>query len=344
MLPSKTVFVVGAGASSEAGLPVGSQLKQEIARKLDFRFEYGYKPIGKGDVEILDLFRRTFPQEVNERLGGCRRICTGLTLSSSIDDFIDAHRHDQLIAECGKVAIASSILEAERRSKLYYKRDHIESTINFEAIEGTWYVALFRLLAQQVARSDLGEMFRNITIVSFNYDRCIEHFLIHAIATNYHLKIEDASPLVEALPILRPFGSVGRYFGRQSVPFGTERLPAHQDIIGNLKTYTEQIEDEASLGAIRGAITKAQVIVFLGNAFHANNMRLLQAGEPLVIPKRVYATRKGISDSDLPVVERQFRNMTGLTQPKNRNLEIHFGGAEEGCAALFDRYRMSLRQ
>lgn len=35
----KTVVIVGAGASREAGLPIGSELKKEIAKALDIRCE-----------------------------------------------------------------------------------------------------------------------------------------------------------------------------------------------------------------------------------------------------------------------------------------------------------------
>src|SRR5947208_3018889 len=105
MLPSKTVFVVGAGASNEVDLPVGSALKDAIAEKLDLRFEGGYRQVGGGDVALLDVVRKTHPQRLNEYLDAGWRIRNGLTLSSSIDDFIDAHRHDSLIAEFGKVAI-----------------------------------------------------------------------------------------------------------------------------------------------------------------------------------------------------------------------------------------------
>ena len=38
MFESKTVFVLGAGASHEVGLPVGSGLAEIISKKLDIRF------------------------------------------------------------------------------------------------------------------------------------------------------------------------------------------------------------------------------------------------------------------------------------------------------------------
>jgi NAD-dependent SIR2 family protein deacetylase len=40
MFRSKTLFVVGAGASSEAGLPTGYELKNKIAELLNFHFEH----------------------------------------------------------------------------------------------------------------------------------------------------------------------------------------------------------------------------------------------------------------------------------------------------------------
>ena len=41
MFNSKTTIVVGAGASAELGMPVGSELKKTIATKLDIRFSDG---------------------------------------------------------------------------------------------------------------------------------------------------------------------------------------------------------------------------------------------------------------------------------------------------------------
>ena len=35
------VLVLGAGASKEVNLPIGTELKSEIARLLDIRFEFG---------------------------------------------------------------------------------------------------------------------------------------------------------------------------------------------------------------------------------------------------------------------------------------------------------------
>lgn len=342
MLPSKTVFIVGAGASSEVGLPVGAQLKGIISKKLDLRFESHNTFIGGGDIAIYDALSSQYGPQINRYLDACWRIRDGLILSSSIDDFIDTHRHDAQLAQCGKLAIACSILEAERVSKLFFERKGINSTINFVNIQDTWYVRFYQLIAQQVARSELDELFKNISVITFNYDRCLEQFLVHAVASNFQIPIAVSSKIVEGLAIHRPYGSVGRYFGENSLEYGSTKLPHLEQLFGSLRTYTERIEDPSGLNAIRTAIANAEVLVFLGNAFHPNNMRVLGSGDPHSNVKRIYATRKGISDADLPIVMKQFSELCGVGEKRRENFLFSFEG--EKCVDLFERFRMSLRQ
>jgi hypothetical protein len=54
MFKRKTLFIVGAGASAEFGLPVGSGLAAKIAHMMDVRFEFGYRPIGEGDMDLYE--------------------------------------------------------------------------------------------------------------------------------------------------------------------------------------------------------------------------------------------------------------------------------------------------
>jgi hypothetical protein len=53
---SKTVFVIGAGASNEVDLPVGTGLKDEIAGFLNIKFENGLHQIS-GDQTIWEAVR-----------------------------------------------------------------------------------------------------------------------------------------------------------------------------------------------------------------------------------------------------------------------------------------------
>lgn len=351
MLPSKTVFIVGAGASFEVGMPVGSTLRETISTKLDIRFDdFGSRLVGTGDPVIFELLRKRHGQEINGYLQTCWQIRDGIILSPSVDDFINAHQHDAAIAECGKIAIARAILEAERQSKLFYEKRNVRDTINFKAIADSWYGGFYQLLSQGVSKDNLDSIFENVTIISFNYDRCIEHYLVHAIATHYQIPVEVASKLVESLTIFHPYGSVGRYFGLQHgiVEFGSRGIPSVDDVLSNLKTFTEKIEDTDGLNSIRKAIVDAEVLVFLGNAFHPINTELLidETFASEAVYKRIFATRKGISDADLNVVRGQLSKLCGIkaqtTLSKNSlNANSHFA---DTCSHLFTEYRMSLRQ
>src|SRR5689334_7929474 len=139
MLKSKTVFVLGAGASAEANLPVGTRLREIIAQKLDLRFEVGSRPIGSGDLNIFQVLRQSYPRDINEYLAACWRIRDGIELSPSIDDFVHVHQHDARVTVCGKMAIATSILESERNSLLWFKHERIDSTIDFSRLRTKWY-------------------------------------------------------------------------------------------------------------------------------------------------------------------------------------------------------------
>jgi hypothetical protein len=53
MFYRKTLFILGAGASTEIGLPLGGGLASVIASKMDVRFEMGHRPIGTGDFDFI---------------------------------------------------------------------------------------------------------------------------------------------------------------------------------------------------------------------------------------------------------------------------------------------------
>ena len=123
----KTVFVLGAGASKEVGLPVGAELKRNISDSLNIRFENGYNQSG-GDYEITQALRllveRGTPpsRDINPYLREAHKIREGMPLAISIDNFIDVHSGNELLETCGKFAIISNILNAEDRSKLQVDR------------------------------------------------------------------------------------------------------------------------------------------------------------------------------------------------------------------------------
>lgn len=125
MFKANTLFVVGAGASHEFGLPVGLGLSEII--KQNSILEFGpFNEIEKGNHALFASLKKKYPNtdqestdKLNERIKAVRRIHDGIYLASSIDNFIDMHSHDPHIAEMGKLQIAFSISNAERNSSLF---------------------------------------------------------------------------------------------------------------------------------------------------------------------------------------------------------------------------------
>jgi hypothetical protein len=338
MLSSKTVFIVGAGASQEADMPVGSGLRDIIAEKLHIRVKSGGKFVGRGDVAILEELHRRRSSELKSYREACELISGGIRYSASIDDFIDIHRDEPKVAVCGKLAIAASILEKERSSKLYVDPSNIHNTIDLGKIQNTWYLAFIRLL--EVPKGELARLFENVTIICFNYDRCIEQFLVHAITKQYGVNQEQAKVLIGNLQMFRPYGSVGDIFG--GVPFGSSSLPPLEDVVRSLRTYTEQGADKTTLQAMKAVVLAAKMLVFLGSAFHENNLTLLMPPKNAHNEtKRIFATRKGISDADLARVHYALSELRSMKPPIDVPDSRNFFAST--CYDLFDTYKLYLR-
>src|SRR5882724_4348173 len=75
MFNKPVVFVIGAGASYEYALPLGSGLKDEIATKVKFRFEHGSNRLVHGDPDLLDHIRRHVTARSNEMITREPQMC-----------------------------------------------------------------------------------------------------------------------------------------------------------------------------------------------------------------------------------------------------------------------------
>lgn len=334
MLRDETVFVVGAGASYEYGLPIGATLAQAISRKLDLKYDF-YKATS-GDAELFDSIQLAFHNEMGEYQQAGWLIRDGIVLANSIDDFLDVHQHDGRVVRLGKAAIAKCILEAERSSKLHFTVRHSGDSIDFARHADTWLVKLMKLLGRGLRHADRAHIFDRCSFVVFNYDRCIEHFFIHALSRFYKIDLQESHLIVNGAKILHAYGTPGSLSGLpKSVPFGAERAN-WCDLSDNIKTYTEAVD----AAEIRETIKKAKKIVFLGFAYHDQNMKLL-ADDGSLKRKTVIGTALGQSKSDVTVINSQIMrwiepNETILMDDKIRITN------DLTAAQLFDHFSKSI--
>jgi hypothetical protein len=315
----KTVFVIGAGASQEAGLPTGYALKNHISRLLSIR-EHEIREAWFEDNLISQALRELSrlsenpSGDINPYINAARHICDALPQAQSIDSFINSQPENEYIANCGKLAIIRSILEAEKNSKLHIDSSNIYNKMNFKGLDTKWYTPFFQILISNKDKTALTERFKSVTLIIFNYDRCVEHFLFHTLKNYYRIEDKEAAELINQLNIYHPYGNVGSLpweLNKNSstvIDFGEERLSASQLLAlkDTIKTYTEGTDPKSSdISAIKTHMLEANRLLFLGFAFHELNMELIAPNKPKTEPKNrpiCYASTFEISESDKEVI------------------------------------------
>ncbi len=348
MFNRSTVFVLGAGASAELGLPVGSGLAEKIGQALDIRLAEPFcDKVLSGDKELYAHLWHVFSKEINEYQMAGWRIRDGIHLSHSIDDFLDIHRDDTRLNLVGKTAIVKSILEAERSSKLFYHGRNRNETIDLNKLNDTWFVKLMRMFGRSTSPETAHEALASLTFIVFNYDRCLEQFLVHALQHLYAITSSDAFQIMAGIRIIHPYGVVDEIpgaLGRGGTRFGgdADRLSANYvHLSSKIRTYTEQLTDEKLLTAIHEEVTKAECIVFLGFGYHKQNMQLLWPPKPLD-NKIIIGTAFGMSPPDVDVVSRQIAaQFKPNLQPGMYQNGIKIEN-KLSCTELFDYFALSL--
>ena len=246
--------------------------------------------------------------------------------AQSIDDFLDQHRNDQHINLYGKTAIAKAIAGAERKSRLFFDAP-AGGSFDDDRIADTWLVKFMSMLSRGTPEENVSHIFDNVDFVIFNDDRCVAHFLINALARSYSIPNADAVSIVDALKILHPYGSIG---DQESVRFGTDRLD-WVEVAQGIKTYTEQVAVSHVLNDIRQKVELAECVVFLGFAYHSQNMRMLETSDRTTENCLLY---------DLRNVRSRCHSSKTLIARTVVPKEIHTDKLK--CAALFDHYAKSL--
>lgn len=341
MFQRNTTIVVGAGASNEYELPLGGGLTEIIARDVNIRFDDrgGGRP--SGDEFIIQALRQAAVaedgnQNINRFLPACREIVAGMSEAQSIDTFINSRAGDECIELVGKLGILRSILRAERQSYLWVDPRSIYNTIDFNKIRNTWLPKFRKFVCDGVSKEKAAERFKKITLIVFNYDRCIEHYLIHSLREYYGVKEKEAIEIFDALTIIHPYGVVGPlpWQGNGSgIAYGeTEIRGRLLPLVSGIHTFTEQAEDEEQTESIRKAVENSNPLIFLGFAFHDQNIEVL-VPEISTSNRHIYGTAVGISQP----VQFVLRRRLAKDFCANNN-EIVTLNSKCECWQLFDEY------
>jgi hypothetical protein len=317
-----TVYVIGAGASKEVGLPIGDELKRDISRYLEVD-EKAFHGIG-GDRLVCEtlihalLLPKKFKVSREDYINASMEISRNLPLAYSIDNFIDSRRGDVIIEECAKIGITRAILEKEKDSSMYcydsYGKNKAEAPIYdiFEKISESWYMPFFKSITKNCTKYDLEERFKQITLIIFNYDRCVEYFLFKNLKMYFNLSDDQTKIALSHMTIVHPYGQTGHIeWQGKGIVNGFGEIPTPEklyDISREIKTFTEGISPESSeIVTIKSKTFHAKRIVFLGFAYEDLNMKILSPEHPEGLKiedmKKIYGTAFETSEDNIDAIK-----------------------------------------
>ena len=171
--------------------------------------------------------------------------------------------------------------------------------------------------------------------------------MFHALQELYGIDEGVAAKVMQGLNIVHPYGTIGElpWQKREGIPFGFKANRANMEYMAKrIKTYTEQIEQSATLGALKDAVMNADTLVFLGYSYHPENMRLLTLDQPGAT-ERVFGTAKDISIADIGIIEEQIKMMVA-EKPLYRDADGYLNEQlfirDQTCAGLLQEYSRSL--
>jgi hypothetical protein len=318
MFKKKTVFVIGAGASAEFGMPIGVQLRNRIAPYFNF----------SEDSASARLHQMLVPQ-----FGANAPIYTQAELSvskvvaefPSIDEILHYFSTEPEIVMLGKAAIVREILAAERKSTLFDMNGSGLKTSTER--DENWLQHFFSMAISSTLYRHIRHAFKMLTIINFNYDRIIEHYLYNALQNQALIHSVAAKEAVSSLEILRPYGKVGPLDWQSDVGvvFGSEINHDDDSLFStasSIRIYTEslprlvhidryapyEIQYPTIRSKITSALREADVVVFLGFGFHEQNMDLLRGAE-IGKGTLIFATAYGIHEENFPYLKQRILDM-----------------------------------
>ena len=318
MLRTRTTLVVGAGASAELHLPAGQELLSRILQGYDFSRLGTDAQTRDGQVllQLLTKMGERGGQQVAQMVEAAERIRVAARMGTSIDTIIEQFDHDKLVGNCGKLAIAYYVGQAEARSNLK-DQGRVPGELPLQGkIAECWLYYLGQLVTSGVPRSRIEKALDDLTIVSFTYDRSIEHFLPHALVMAYGMELIEAQRIVGGrLKVIHPFGAVGRLPWQDGdtpqAEWGAETPWNIQPIAMALRTPSEARRDQMGLRAIRASVAGAKRLVFLGFGFEAQAMELL-FDYSLSHNPEILVSGHGMSEGNRQTVATMLKRLAGL--------------------------------
>jgi hypothetical protein len=329
MLRTRTTLVVGAGASMELQFPSNAELLARIIQGYDFKRAGSETSTRDGQLLLRNIYKlaERSNKPVEEVAAAAERLRNACRLGRSIDSVLEQYDHDPLVLACGKLAIAFFMGQAESRSSLKdVPRVPGELPLQGKVAEH-WIYQLGQLITSGVPRSRIGQTLEQITIVNFNYDRSVEHFLPYALVMAYGIELKEAQDVIAAkLDVIHPHGMIGRLpWQKGEAPqaeWGAEQPWNLHAIAAQLKSLAERSTDRNAVRDLRLAVASAKRLVFLGFGFQPQNVDLLFENSLSHNPEVLVSTY-GMSPGNAATIALMLRRLAGLESADQLMISPH---------------------
>lgn len=246
MITIPTVFVLGAGASMPYGYPSGYMLKELICKNLIEKHNVRYK-------ELLDLGHK--PSEIKHF-----RDALFFSGKESVDAFLE---HRTKYIKIGKAAIARCLIAQE------------DEITMFEV--GDWYQYLYDKLNAPFEEFGLNK----ISIITFNYDRSLEHYLFTSLKNSYGKSDECCAAILGNIPIVHLHGQLDKLpwqdnGGRKYISSAT--LEQAEKAASEIRIIHEDInvDEDPEFKKTHSLFKTAKRVCFLGFRYHESNVNRLR--------------------------------------------------------------------
>ena len=259
-----------------------------------------------------------------------------MSLTNSIDTYLENFSSRPMFAAIGKLAIAKIILGAEQNSSLHLSKRTASLKYREPPPELNWANRAFKLLQAGCYVDEVERFFENATFVVFNYDRVLEVYFSEALEICYNISQAEADAIVGAADIIHPYGCLGsirqQYPNLAHVGFGD----VSDDLVSisqGIRVYSESQEDNDLVPRVKAAMRTAETVCFLGFSYQRQNMDLLHP-DPHVgysTSRTIVGSAYSMSEFNINRVGKELMGMFNVDQ-------VFVGGPQETCAQFLDSH------
>ncbi len=291
MIRRKTVFVLGAGAHCPYRLPDGGELTRRIVSLLPTQSNTNNRSVQL----IFELYERQFGS-IRETMVEFRRLLEH-SGHRTIDSFLLTHANRAGYPEIGKTAVADILLPLEFQSRL----SRLARVATGGNPDQDWMSYLFEHMLVGCAGSvDSFIGANDISFVTFNYDRTLEHFFWSRIAHTFSLDSRTAWEHASRIKIIHVYGSLGPFSPARVGARRPDESPSSQLIQESASTIQLMYGDrgQATIDEAKAAILAAGLVCFLGFGFDPDNIERLELNKLSAGKAMVGATRYEVAEGE----------------------------------------------